>query len=204
MEFGPRALGARSILGDPRSPRMQAQMNIKIKFREGFRPFAPSVLRERVADYFELDGDSPYMLLVAPVREGAAHSADRGATPALGHRQAECAALGHSGGHARRLLGARPDGHARRRNRRYYDLIKAFERRTGCAVLSTRRSTCAASRSSARRRTPTGASCARTSTSWCSGRSAREGGSSRTWKETKHGSRNSSSTDGAAGTPVRR
>ena len=68
MEFGPRALGARSILGDPRSPRMQAQMNIKIKFREGFRPFAPSVLRERVADFFELDGDSPYMLLVAPVK----------------------------------------------------------------------------------------------------------------------------------------
>src|SRR6185436_18644574 len=63
MEFGPRALGARSILGDPRSPRMQAQMNIKIKFREGFRPFAPSVLRERVSDYFELDSDSPYMLL---------------------------------------------------------------------------------------------------------------------------------------------
>ncbi|HYY95327.1 MAG TPA: carbamoyltransferase N-terminal domain-containing protein, partial [Pyrinomonadaceae bacterium] len=69
MEFGPRALGARSILGDPRSPRMQSQMNLKIKFRESFRPFAPSVLRERVAEYFELDCDSPYMLLVAPVRE---------------------------------------------------------------------------------------------------------------------------------------
>src|SRR5438445_819767 len=69
MEFGPRALGARSILGDPRSPRMQAQMNIKIKFREGFRPFAPSVLRERVSEYFELDCDSPYMLLVAPVKK---------------------------------------------------------------------------------------------------------------------------------------
>src|SRR5260370_5714657 len=68
MEFGPRALGARSILGDPRSPRMQAQMNLKIKFREGFRPFAPSVLREPVNDYFQLDCDSPYMLLVAPVR----------------------------------------------------------------------------------------------------------------------------------------
>src|SRR5688572_29858859 len=68
MEFGPRALGARSILGDPRSPRMQAQLNLKIKFREGFRPFAPSVLRERVSEYFELDRDSPYMLLVAPVR----------------------------------------------------------------------------------------------------------------------------------------
>jgi carbamoyltransferase len=69
MEFGPRSLGCRSILGDPRSPKMQADMNIKIKFREGFRPFAPSVLRERVSDYFELNTDSPYMLLVAPVKK---------------------------------------------------------------------------------------------------------------------------------------
>jgi carbamoyltransferase len=67
MEFGPRALGARSILGDPRSSRMQEVMNLKIKFRESFRPFAPSVLRERVSDYFELEEQSPYMLLVAPV-----------------------------------------------------------------------------------------------------------------------------------------
>ncbi len=69
MEFGPRSLGNRSILGDPRSPRMQSVMNLKIKFRESFRPFAPSVLREHLAEYFELDADSPYMLLVAPVRE---------------------------------------------------------------------------------------------------------------------------------------
>jgi len=69
MEFGPRALGARSILGDPRSPRTQSVMNLKIKYRESFRPFAPSVLREDAADYFELATDSPYMLLVAPVRE---------------------------------------------------------------------------------------------------------------------------------------
>lgn len=70
MEFGPRALGARSILGDARSPRMQSTMNLKIKFRESFRPFAPSVLRERAADYFEIrpNEESPYMLLVAPVR----------------------------------------------------------------------------------------------------------------------------------------
>ena len=67
MEFGPRALGGRSILGDARSTRMQSVMNLKIKYRESFRPFAPSVLSERVADYFELDADSPYMLLVAPV-----------------------------------------------------------------------------------------------------------------------------------------
>ncbi|HTR41794.1 MAG TPA: carbamoyltransferase N-terminal domain-containing protein, partial [Pseudomonadales bacterium] len=69
MEFGPRALGNRSILGDPRSPRLQSAMNLKIKFRESFRPFAPIVLRERVNDYFEMDADSPYMLLVAPVKE---------------------------------------------------------------------------------------------------------------------------------------
>ena len=68
MEFGPRALGARSILGDPRAPAMQSQMNLKIKYRESFRPFAPSVLREHVAAWFELDTDSPYMLLVAAVR----------------------------------------------------------------------------------------------------------------------------------------
>ena len=69
MEFGPRALGARSILGDPRSRQMQSVMNLKIKFRESFRPFAPSILRERLSDYFDLDTDSPYMLLVAPVSE---------------------------------------------------------------------------------------------------------------------------------------
>jgi carbamoyltransferase len=68
MEFGPRSLGARSILGDPRSPRMQSVMNLKIKYRESFRPFAPSVLHEHVGEWFELDVDSPYMLLVAPVR----------------------------------------------------------------------------------------------------------------------------------------
>ena len=67
MEFGPRALGARSILGDPRSPTMQKMLNLKVKYRECFRPFAPAVLREDVADWFELDRDSPYMLLVADV-----------------------------------------------------------------------------------------------------------------------------------------
>ena len=69
MEFGPRALGARSILGDPRSPSMQKNLNLKIKYRESFRPFAPSVLREEVDDWFELNADSPYMLLVADVRK---------------------------------------------------------------------------------------------------------------------------------------
>ena len=110
MEFGPRSLGGRSILGDPRSPKMQSVMNLKIKFRESFRPFAPSVLREHVGDYFDLDVDSPYMLLVAPVRDEHAHRDDRRAAAALRHREAERPALRHPGGHARRLLGAHPDG----------------------------------------------------------------------------------------------
>ena len=69
MEFGPRALGHRSIVGDARSPTMQSTMNLKIKYRESFRPFAPAVLAERAADWFELDGESPYMMLTAPVSE---------------------------------------------------------------------------------------------------------------------------------------
>jgi carbamoyltransferase len=69
MEFGPRALGGRSILGDPRSPSMQKLLNLKVKYRESFRPFAPSILREDVAEWFEHDGDSPYMLMVADVAE---------------------------------------------------------------------------------------------------------------------------------------
>ena len=69
MEFGPRALGSRSIIGDARSPEMQSKMNLKIKFRESFRPFAPSVLREKVSEYFDIDVDSPYMLLVADVKK---------------------------------------------------------------------------------------------------------------------------------------
>src|SRR5205807_547456 len=73
MEFGPRALGARSIIGDAQSPKMQELMNLKVKFRESFRPFAPSVLREKLSDWFELDEESPYMLLVAPVSRTRRH-----------------------------------------------------------------------------------------------------------------------------------
>ena len=69
MEFGPRALGAHSILGDPRSPTMQRNLNLKVKYRESFRPFAPSVLREDVSDWFDFDSNSPYMLIVADVRK---------------------------------------------------------------------------------------------------------------------------------------
>jgi carbamoyltransferase len=134
MEFGPRALGARSILGDPRSPRMQADMNIKIKFREGFRPFAPSVLRERVAEYFELDGDSPYMLLVAPVQKHrripqTAEQHKLWGIEKLNVPRSDIPAITHID------YSARIQTVTRETNRRYYDLIKAFERRTGCGVL---------------------------------------------------------------------
>jgi carbamoyltransferase len=134
MEFGPRALGARSILGDPRSPKMQAQMNIKIKFREGFRPFAPSVLRERVHDYFELDRDSPYMLLVAPVQKSrriplTAEQHQLWGIDKLNVPRSDIPAITHID------YSARIQTVTRDTNRRYYDLIKAFERRTGCGVV---------------------------------------------------------------------
>jgi len=134
MEFGPRALGARSILGDPRSPKMQSMMNLKIKFRESFRPFAPSVLRERVSDFFEMDCDSPYMLLVAPVRDELRFpmseeqkrlfgieklNVPRSTVPAITH-------IDYS---------ARVQTVDRRDHPLYYDLIDAFGRLTGCPVV---------------------------------------------------------------------
>lgn len=134
MEFGPRALGGRSILGDPRSATMQSVMNLKIKHRESFRPFAPSVLRERVSDYFELSTDSPYMLIVAPIAAERRLSVDsqqkkvwgidllnipRSDIPAVTH-------LDYS---------ARIQTVHEHTNHRYYGLLKAFEARTGCAVL---------------------------------------------------------------------
>ncbi len=134
MEFGPRALGARSILGDPRSPRMQAQMNLKIKFREGFRPFAPSVLRERVQDYFELDCESPYMLLVAPVKRErqvpmTAEQRALWGIEQLNVLRSDIPAVTHID------YSARIQTVSRDTNANYYDLIKEFERLTGCAVL---------------------------------------------------------------------
>src|SRR5467141_2064617 len=134
MEFGPRALGARSILGDPRSPRMQAQMNLKIKFREGFRPFAPSVLRERVHEYFELDCDSPYMLLVAPVKRERQVSMTEEQRRLWGIDQlnvvrSDIPAVTHID------YSARIQTVSRETNPTYYDLMREFERLTGCAAL---------------------------------------------------------------------
>jgi carbamoyltransferase len=134
MEFGPRALGARSILGDPRSPRMQKELNLKVKFRESFRPFAPSVLREDVADWFELDGDSPYMLLVADVtkerrrpmtaEEQALFGIDK-----LNIVRSEIPAVTHVD------FSARIQTVHRETNPRYHALLSAFRQRTGCPVL---------------------------------------------------------------------
>jgi carbamoyltransferase len=134
MEFGPRALGARSILGDPRSPRMQAQMNLKIKFREGFRPFAPTVLVDRASDYFELDQPSPYMLIVAPVKEDRRiplTEDEQGlfGIDKLNVPRSDIPAVTHVNYSARVQTVSRED------NANYYDLIKAFERRTGCGLV---------------------------------------------------------------------
>jgi carbamoyltransferase len=134
MEFGPRALGARSILGDARSPKMQSVMNLKIKFRESFRPFAPSVLRERVADYFEMDTDSPYMLLVAPVvrERRIAPTAEQQALwgiDLLNVPKSDIPAATHVD-YSARVQTVHEDT-----NPRYYKLLKAFEARTGCGLL---------------------------------------------------------------------
>jgi len=131
MEFGPRALGNRSILGDARSTKMQSVMNLKVKFRESFRPFAPIVRRERVADYFELDAESPYMLLVAPVKKELCREVPpevkgldrlkeiRSTLPAITHVD----------------YSARIQTVERAGNPLLYDLLLRFEQATGCGVL---------------------------------------------------------------------
>jgi carbamoyltransferase len=134
MEFGPRALGARSIIGDPRSPRMQSVMNRKIKFRESFRPFAPSVLRERCSDYFALDAESPYMLIVAPVREErrqamTAQQERLFGIDKLNVPRSDLPAITHVD-YSARVQTVTADS-----NPLYYQLIRAFEARTGCGVI---------------------------------------------------------------------
>ncbi len=134
MEFGPRALGGRSIVGDPRSAKMQSVMNLKIKYRESFRPFAPSVLWERVSDYFEQESPSPYMLIVAPVREELRIDVtaeqerlvgieklrlERSTLPAITHVD-----------YSARVQTVHQDT-----NPRYHALLQAFEHLTGCGVL---------------------------------------------------------------------
>ncbi len=134
MEFGPRALGNRSIIGDPRHEKMQSVMNLKIKYRESFRPFAPSVLAERVSDYFELDKPSPYMLLVASVKEELRLPMNDEQKQLFGIEKlkiprSKIPAITHVD-YSARIQTVHPET-----NSRYYQLIKEFERLTGCGVL---------------------------------------------------------------------
>ncbi|MGO4477282.1 carbamoyltransferase [Massilia sp. 2TAF26] len=137
MEFGPRSLGARSILGDPRNPRTQATMNLKIKYRESFRPFAPAVLREKCADYFDYDGDSPYMLTVAAVREDRRRPMDTSAFEGgdddmmalINQPRSDVPAITHVD-YSARIQTVDRDSHPE-----FRALIEAFERLTGCPLL---------------------------------------------------------------------
>lgn len=139
MEFGPRALGARSILGDARSEKMQSIMNLKIKYRESFRPFAPSVLAEDVKDYFELDGESPYMLITAPVRKERRYNLTAGQQsimeddPDLRKRvnipRSELPAVTHID------YSARIQTVDKNRHGIYYEVIKRFKEKSNCSVI---------------------------------------------------------------------
>jgi len=134
MEFGPRALGGRSILGDARSPTMQSILNLKVKYRESFRPFAPSVLRERVAEWFELDCDSPYMLLVADVVKERRHAMTPEQQALFGIQKlniprSDIPAVTHID-YSARIQTVHQDT-----NPRYHALISAFDRLTGCPVI---------------------------------------------------------------------
>ncbi len=134
MEFGPRALGNRSIVGDARSPTMQSILNRKIKFRESFRPFAPACLEERLADYFEIDRPSPYMLLVAPVKKNlllppAGNERDLEIHEWVSQRRSELPAITHVD------YSARIQSVSAETNPRFHQLLKAFEALTGCGVI---------------------------------------------------------------------
>ena len=135
MEFGPRALGARSILGDPRSPDTQRTLNLKVKFRESFRPFAPSVLAEHASAWFDFEGASPYMLLTAPVHADKRVSYDEEAAKRarglakLGIVRSEVPAITHVDGSARLQTVSKED------NLLYWELIEAFRRETGVPLV---------------------------------------------------------------------
>jgi carbamoyltransferase len=134
MEFGPRALGARSILGDPRSPTMQKMLNLKVKYRESFRPFAPAVLRQHVSDWFELNADSPYMLLVAGIRQNRRRLMNEDAQKLWGIDKlnvvrSEIPAVTHVD-YSARIQTVHEDT-----NPRFHRLLQGFQERTGCPVL---------------------------------------------------------------------
>jgi carbamoyltransferase len=134
MEFGPRALGGRSILGDARNPEMQKKLNLKIKYREGFRPFAPSVLEEDIGEYFDLDRESPYMLLVAPIREGRKIPLPEGYNEQplyerLYFLRSDLPAITHID------YSARIQSVSKETNPRYWELINEFKKQTGYGVI---------------------------------------------------------------------
>ena len=134
MEFGPRALGSRSILADPRNKKMQKQLNLKIKFRESFRPFAPSVLREEVHNWFELNSDSPYMLLVSEIKKNkqilmSEKDKNLFGIEKLNIKRSSIPAITHVD------YSARIQTVHKETNLKYYNLIKEFEKITGCPVL---------------------------------------------------------------------
>jgi carbamoyltransferase len=138
MEFGPRSLGGRSILGDARSPKMQSQINLKIKYRESFRPFAPSVLEEKAGEYFDLNASSPYMLLVAPVQENRRLAFDLDAIQKvemidmihlINEPRSDVPAVTHVD------YSARVQTVNKNQNPHFHDVISAFEELTGCAVV---------------------------------------------------------------------
>ena len=134
MEFGPRALGCRSILGDPRSPNMQKNLNLKVKYRESFRPFAPSVLREDVSDWFNIDQDSPYMLLVANVKNDKTIEMNENEKRLFGIdklniKRSKIPAVTHVD------YSARIQTVHKETNLQYHDLINKFKEITGCPVL---------------------------------------------------------------------
>ena len=138
MEFGPRALGNRSILGDARSEKMQVKMNVSIKFRESFRPFAPSVIKERVKDYFKMETESPYMLIVAPVKEDIRRKPNQEEVQSMKsenllERVAICRSTVPAITHID--YSARVQTVSEARNERYYRLIKRLEKITGCGLV---------------------------------------------------------------------
>jgi len=134
MEFGPRALGGRSILGDPRSDQMQKNLNLKVKYRESFRPFAPSVLREDLSEWFDINVDSPYMLLVANIVkekkiEMTSDQKKLFGIDKLNIKRSEIPAVTHVD------YSARIQTVSKNTNQRYYDLITKFKEKTQCPVL---------------------------------------------------------------------
>ena len=134
MEFGPRALGSRSILGDPRSDKMQKNLNLKVKYRESFRPFAPSVLREDLQNWFDMNVDSPYMLLVSNINsdkkiEMTNEQKKLFGIEKLNIKRSEIPAVTHVD------YSARIQTVNKKNNKRYYDLISKFKEKTGCPVI---------------------------------------------------------------------